>query len=159
LPRVLLRSQNGYWILDGDTLRVRQIPDVTPNPYDLHWDRFAWLAGGESLVIARLNGRSGSNEGTTLHLIDGSSGEVESSLSLPGDYGQSAPWVEGLTGREVLVHGPGELLVLDFGAEPVEVTSVLGDIFGLDVEYPDEMSASGSRVKNDGSGYTCMQRR
>ena len=156
--RVLLQSRSTYQILDGRTLEVWPIPGVTPVQYDLHWDRAAWLPGGEDLVIARLNGRSGSNEGTTLYFIDGSSGEVEGSFSLQSDYGQSAPWVEGLTEQEVLIHAPGELLVLDFGAEPVEVTNVLGDIFGLDVNYPDQMSASGSHRKEDGSGYYLVAR-
>jgi hypothetical protein len=156
--RVLLQSRGAYQILDGRTLEVRPIPGVTPVPYDVHWDTAAWLPGGERLVVARLNGRSGSGEGTTLYMIDGVSGEVQKSFLLQGDYGQSAPWVEALTGQEVLVHGSDELLVLDFGAEPVEVTDVLGDIFGLDVKYPDEMSASGSHTKEDGSGYNLVAR-
>jgi hypothetical protein len=35
---------------------------------------------------------------------------------------------------------------------------MLKDIFGLDVKYPDEMSASGSHIKADGSGYDLVVR-
>jgi hypothetical protein len=156
--RVLLQSEDAYWILDGRTLELLPIPEVTPNPYDLHWDRSAWLPGGESLVIARLNGRKGSNEGVELFLVDGGSGTVQKSHLLKGEYGQSAPWLEGLGAQELLLHGQGELLVMDFSADPLKITNVLKDIFGLDVRYPDEMSAAGSHVKGDGSGYSLVVR-
>jgi hypothetical protein len=149
-------SENG--ILDSRTLQVLPIPDVTPIQYDLHWDRAAWLPGGEQLVIARLNGRSGSGEGVTLYLVDGRTGSVQNSLFLEGEFGQSAPWVEGVGEWEVLIHGQGELLLLDFNTNPAEVTNVLGDLFGLDVKYPDEMSASGSHIMEDGSGYYLVAR-
>jgi len=151
--RVLLNDKHAYWILDGSTLESQLIPDVTPNPYDLHWDHFAWLPGESQLVISRLNGRKGSNSGATLFLVDGTTGEVQNTLDLEGEFGQGAPWVEGLIDSQVLIHSQGELLIADFNLQPVKVTNVLEDIFGLDINYPDDVSAAGSHVNSDGSGY------
>lgn len=151
--RVLLQSEAAFWILDGRTFSLQPIPDVTPNLYDLHWDQATWLPGGERLVISRLDGRSGSNDGATLYLVDGSSGQVETSLHLPGDFGQSAPWVEGLSKTEILLHSSGDWLIVDLSASPPQFTNVLADIFNLDVEFPNEISASGSFVDKDGIGY------
>ena len=41
----------------------------------------------------------------------------------------------------------------DFGTRPVSITNVLKDIFGLDVKFPDEISASGSYLNSDGDRY------
>jgi hypothetical protein len=151
--RILLQSEAAFWILDGRSFTLQPISDVTPNLYDLHWDQAAWLPGGERLVISRLDDRSGSNAGATLYLVDGSSGQVETSLHMPGDFGQSAPWVEGLSEAEILLHSSGDWLIVDFSASPPQFTNVLADIFNLDVDFPDEISASGSFVDKDGSGY------
>jgi len=151
--RILLESQSAFWVLDGHTLELMSNPNVTPNPYDLHWDTSTWLAGGEQLVIGRLNGRKGSNGGATLYLIDGISGEVKNSLDLEGEFGQSAPWIESLTGEKILYSTQGEWMMADFGVQPISLTNVMKDIFDLDVNFPDEISASGSYVDIDGSGY------
>lgn len=151
--KILLQSEKTFWILDGNTMEVKAIPDVTPNPYEFHWDNATWLPGGEYLMISRLNGRKGSNAGATLFLIDANTGEVQNSFDLDSDFGQSAPWVEGLSQTEVLLHSQGELLVADFSANPVKLTNVLESIFDLDIEYPDEVSAAGSHVNTNGTGY------
>jgi hypothetical protein len=151
--RILLQSEGAYWILDGRTLTLQAIPDVTPHPYDLHWDAFTWLPGGDRLVIARLNGRRGSNEGSTLYLIAGDTGQVENSLLLAHDSGQSAGWIEGLSEQEILMYSSGALVIVDFSIDPPQRTDVLADIFGLDIEYPHETSASSSFVDPEGSGY------
>jgi hypothetical protein len=131
---------------------VERIHGVTPNPYELHWDTFAWLPGGERLAIARLNGRDRS-EGSSLYLISGEAGQVENSLPLAYASDQSAPWIEGLTDQAVLVHGNGDLVVIDFSPDPPVFVNVLVDIFGLDIDYPDEVSAAGSFVDRQGHGY------
>jgi hypothetical protein len=146
----LLMSSDAYWIFDGNTFTLQPIKDVTPNPYDLHWDSFTWLVGGEKLAIARLNGRSGSNAGSTLYLIASDSGLVESSLFLEDDYGQRAPWIEGISGYEVLVHGSDDLLIVDYSVDPPQFTNVLGDIFDLEINRRSEMAASGSFIVQDG---------
>jgi hypothetical protein len=134
-------------------MEVQLIQDVTPNTYEFHWDNAAWLPGGEQLVISRLNGRQGSDAGATLFLVDADNGKIQNSLDLDGDFGQSAPWIEGITQKEVLLHSRGELLIADFSTTPVKLTNVLESIFGLDIDYPDEVSAAGSHISKDGTGY------
>ena len=151
--QVLLQSERAFWILNGDTLEFQLIQDVTPNTYEFHWDKAIWLPGGEQLVISRLNGRKGSSAGATLFLIDAGTGKTQNSFDLDSDFGQSAPWVEGLSQKEVLLHSQGELLIVDFSTTPVKVTDVIEAIFGLDIEYPDEVSAAGSHIDSDGNGY------
>jgi len=151
--RVLLQSENAFWILDGRTLELTRIPDIMPNPYELHWDTSTWLVGGEQLVVGRLNGRKGSGKGATLFLIDGISGGIRNSFELESEFGQSAPWIESLTGEKILYLTQGEWMMADFGVQPISLTNVMDDIFGLDAIVPDEISASGSYVDSDGSGY------
>jgi len=151
--RILLESESAFWILDGRTLELTRIPDVTPNPYEIHWDTSTWLADGEQLVIGRLNGRKGSNGGATLCLLDARTGEVLNTLGLEGEFEQSAPWMEALTEEKVLYQTQGEWLMADFGVQPVSSINIMKDIFGLDVNVPDEISASGSYLDNDGTGY------
>jgi hypothetical protein len=155
--RVLLQSEGAYWILDGRTLSAQLIPEVTPIPYEAHWDRFAWLPGGERLGINRLNGRSGSNEGSTLFLVAGDTGQVEKSLPLADDSGQSAAWIEGLAEQAIIVYG-NDLDIIDLSVDPPVTTNVLSDIFGLDINFADELSASGSFVDRDGNGYYLVVR-
>ena len=150
---MLLKSKNSYWLLDTDGFAVQPIPGVSPVPYDFHWDTYAWLPDSENLVIARLNGRKGSTAGSTLFKIDGKTGEVQKSMLLSGEYGQSSPWIEGLSQHELLVHDRGKLLIVDFSTDPPNVTNALKDIFHLDIPYPDEVSAAGSVVDKSGNGY------
>jgi hypothetical protein len=151
--RLLLQSENAYWILDERTLALIPIPDVTPVPYELHWDIFSWLPGANVLAISRLNGRKGSNAGSTLYMVDGSTGEILKSTSLKGEFGQSAPWIEILSDHELLMNGDGEWLIMDFNTNPPTSTNVLADIFEVDVKFPDEISASGSFVNPNRDGY------
>ena len=142
-----------FWIMDGRTYTLTPIPDVTPNTYDLHWDNATWLPGGQHLVISRLDGRRGSNAGATLFLINGDSGQVELSHHLPGDFGQSAPPVEGLSPWEVVLHGQGELFLVDFRADPPAFVNVFADIFQLDINFPHDISAYGTYVDEPENGY------
>ena len=156
--RALLKSNTAYWILDGSTLTAQFIEGVTPNPYEAHWDTFAWLPHSNRLVINRLNGRGGSEEGSTLYVINSDTVQVEKSLPVEGDFGQSASWIEGLGEHELLMHGMGEILIIDFSADPTKVTNALTDIFGLDIRYPDDVSAAGSFADPEGSGYYLAMR-
>jgi hypothetical protein len=151
--RLLLQSENAYWILNERTLTAIPIPEVTPVPYELHWDNFSWLPGGDVLAISRLNGRKGSNAGSTLYMVDGSTGEILKSASLKGEFGQSAPWIEVLSDHELLMNGDGEWLIMDFNTNPPTSTNVLADIFEVDVKFPYEISASGSFVDPNVHGY------
>jgi hypothetical protein len=138
--RILLKSEQAYWILDGDSLEARQIPEVSPNPYRAHWDNYAWSPGGERLAISRLNGRD-RKAGSTLYLVAGDTGEVVESLPLDYASDQSAPMVEWLTWDELLLHSGGLLEVMDFRSDPPRIIHVLKDIFALDIDYPDEVSS------------------
>ena len=151
--RMLLKSKNSYWLLNTKDFTVQPIPEVSPVPYDFHWDTYTWLPGSDNLVIARLNGRKGSTAGSTLFEIDGKTGEVQKSLLLSGEYGQSSPWIDGLSQHELLVHDRGKLLIVDFNTDPPTVANALKDIFHLDIPYPDEASAASSLADKEGNGY------
>jgi hypothetical protein len=150
--RILLESEQAYWILDGYSLEARQIPEVSPNPYEFHWDNYAWSPGGERLAISRLNGRD-SKAGSTLYLVAGDTGEVVKSLPLEYASDQSAPRVEWLTRDELLLHSGDLLAVMDLRSEPPRTIHVLKDIFALDIAYPEEISSMVSIVDQTGEGY------
>lgn len=137
--RVLLKNQTSFWILDGHSLEAIQIPNVTPNPFDLHWDRFAWSPEGNRLAISRLNGRT-AREGSTLFIMNGTTVEVEHELPIDSAYDQSAPMVEWMTEEELLLHGNNALFIIDFRSIPPKFTDVLRDIFLLDISYPNDVS-------------------
>lgn len=137
--RVLLKNQTSFWILDGHTLEAIQIPNVTPNPFDLHWDHVNWSPEGTRLAISRLNGRT-AREGSTLFIVNGTTGAVEHELPMEGASDQSAPMVEWMTEDELLLHGNNALFIIDFRTEPPKFTDVLRDIFLLDISYPNDIS-------------------
>lgn len=151
--RALLQSENAYWILDERTLTAIPIPNVTPVPYEFHWDNSSWLPGGDVLVISRLNGRKDSNAGSTLYRINGRTGEVLNSITVNGEFGQSAPWIEILSDHELIMNGVGEWQLVDFSVDPPATTNILADIFEVDVKFPDEISTWGSYVNPNGDGY------
>jgi hypothetical protein len=155
--RLLLKSPDSYWILDGYSLAGWLVPGVTPNPYEAHWDQYSWSPGGERLAISRLNGR-GAKEGSTLYLVAGDSGEVMTSLELEETSEQSAPMVQWLSKDQLLLHGQGELKVLDFSTEPPAVTDVMKDRFSLDLAYPNEISAMDALANPAGRGYHLILR-
>jgi hypothetical protein len=149
--RVLLKTQEAYWLLDGNSLQARLIAGVSPNPYEAHWDNYAWSPGGERLAIARLNGRE-KKAGATLYVVAGDTGEVEKSLPLEMASDQSAPWLEWLSHDELLAQSEGALRMVDFRPEPPKVTDVIKDIFLLDIAYPMETSSMAS-IENKTGGY------
>jgi hypothetical protein len=148
--RILLKGPDSYWILDGNNLEGRPVQGVSPNPYEAHWDQYAWTPGGERLAISRLNGRE-AKEGSTLYLVAGDSGEVLTSLELEEASEQSAPMIQWLSRDELLLHGQGELKVYDFTIVPPGVTDVMKDRFSLDLAYPNEISAMDA-LANPASG-------
>lgn len=137
--RVLLKNQTSFWVLDGNSLEAIQIPNVTPNPFEAHWDHFDWSPDGNRLAISRLNGRT-AREGSALFIVNGTTGEVEHELPIDAAYDQSAPRVEWMTEEELLLHGNNALFIIDFRTAPPKFTDVLHDIFLLDISYPDDVS-------------------
>jgi len=150
--RILLKNKDSLWIMDGASLDSWPIPEVSPNPYELHWDRYAWSPDGERLAISRLNGRE-RKDGSTLYLVAGDTGEVLGSQPLAYAYDQSAPGVEWLTNDELLLHGGGILGTVDYSSEPPRITDVIKDIFALDIAYPDDVSSMTSIVEPTGESY------
>jgi hypothetical protein len=128
------------------------LPDVTPNPYDAHWDHASWQPGGARLAISRLTGRD-AGEGSTLYIVDGNSGDVVRVLPLPAAYDQSAARVDWLASQELLLMGGGMLRRLDLSTDPPATTEVLAELFGLDLDFPDEISGHGWWVDWEGSNY------
>jgi hypothetical protein len=137
--RVLLKNQTSFWILDGDSLEAIQIPNVTPNPFEAHWDHFGFSPEGTRLAISRLNGRT-AREGSTLFIVNAATGEVEHELPIDAAYDQSAPMVEWMTEEELLLHGNNALFLIDFRTAPPKFTDVLREIFLLDISYPNDVS-------------------
>jgi WD40 repeat protein len=155
--RILLESEGAFWILDGVSLEARQIPGVSPNPYDAHWDHYAWSPDGEHLAISRLNGRDRTEE-STLYLVAGDTGEVVHRLPLEYASDQQAPWVEWLAKDELLYHGGGVLAIVNFRSHSPRMVDVLKDIFALDIDYPREISSMASVVHPAGGHYTLAVR-
>jgi hypothetical protein len=137
--RVLLKNQDAFWILDGHTLEAIQIPKVTPNPFEAHWDHFNWSPEGNRLAISRLNGRT-AREGSTLFIVNAGTGEVQHELALDIASDQSAPGVEWTSEEELLLHGNNALFLIDFRTDPPKFTDVLREIFLLDISYPNDIS-------------------
>jgi hypothetical protein len=150
--RVLAKSTSEFWIFDARTLTWQSIPGVTPNPYEAHWDKAAWQPGGEQLAIARLNGRDAS-DGSTLHVIAGDTGQVLRSLPMAEASDQSAPRVDWLTPQELLLMSSGVLCILDLSADPPQSTDVMAEIFGLDLDFPDEVWGNGWQVNWESGSY------
>jgi hypothetical protein len=140
--RILFKNQDSFWIMDGNSLDIWLIPNVSPNPYELHWDRYAWSPDGERLAISRLNGRD-REAGSTLYLIVGDTGEVTGVQPMEYASDQSAPSVDWLTNDELLLHGSGILATVDYFIEPPRITNVMRDIFDLDFDYPNDIASMG----------------
>lgn len=149
---VLVKSANEFWIFDARTLTWRSIPGVTPNPYEAHWDNAAWQTSGETLAIARLNGRDAS-DGSTLYIIAGDTGEVIRSLPLAAATDQSAPRVDWLTPQELLLSSSGVLRILDLSTDPPQSTDVLSEIFELDLDFPNQVGGHGWQVNWENGSY------
>jgi hypothetical protein len=142
---VLFKSATAYWIFDGQTLTWQLIPAVTPNPYEAHWDNADWQPDGKQLALSRLNGRD-AEEGSTLYIIDGTTGAVLRSVPLDAATAQSAARVDWLTPQELLLSSSGVLHILDLSSDTPQTTAVLTDLFGLDLAFPDDVGGNGWEV-------------
>jgi hypothetical protein len=149
--QLLLRADTAYWVIDGATLQAHHI-EVSPTPYELHWDNYAFSPSAERLAIARLNGRD-KTDGSTLYIVQARNGNVLYSLPVVDASDQSAPMVEWLTNDELLLHGQGTLRIFDFKSGPPAEKNALRDLFNLDIAYPDDISTVASFPANDGKGY------
>lgn len=149
--QALLKSEDAYWILNGSSLEVLKIENVNPNPYEMHWDQYAWLEGGKRLAIARLNGRK-KEGGTTLYIINGNTAAVEKSVPLARSSDQSAPWIAWLTNDKLLIHSDS-LFEMDFRTEPASLTNIVADVFSLKISYPNDVWSMSTTSGNNREGY------
>jgi len=150
--RILLKNQDSFWIMDGNSLDVWPVPEVTPNPYELHWDQYAWSPDGKRLVISRLNGRD-RKAGSTLYLINVETGGVLESQSLEYASDQSAPGVEWLTNEELLLQSSDILVIVNYSSEPPLIVDVREDLFALDFDYPNDIASWTSIVDPTRDSY------
>jgi WD40 repeat protein len=137
--RVLLKNGEAYWLLDGISLKMRNIEGIPTESYRPWYD---WSPDGERLAISWMSGPQVEDE-AFLYIVDWASGEVTTSLPLEGASDAYLPIVEWLTRDELLLHGD-KLTVLDFGSDPPVTTDVLKDIFLLDIAYPNDVSSMDS---------------
>jgi hypothetical protein len=148
--RALIQYNDRFWILDPVVQTVLPVEDIQPNPYDLHWDQAAFSPQAGRLAIARLNGREG-QDGSTLYVLDPETGEIQLELAREQKTGQSAGQPEWLNEHTILLHGQGNLALLDLSREPLAEVSVLRDLFGLDLDYPDQVGSMTWLRREDGS--------
>ena len=150
--RVLLQTKDAYWIMDTESMAIRQMEGVSPNPNEFHWDNFAWSPQGDLLAISHLNGRNAS-EGSTLFVLSAADGKIAHRLPMEAASEQSAPWVEWLSRHEILLSGVDDLLLLELNGATPEATKVIKEIFDLDLSFPDETSAWGSVIDGPGEYF------
>jgi hypothetical protein len=149
--RVLLRSQAAFWLLDGSSLEVRQIPGIIPGPVESQWGWYAWSAGGERLAISLMSSPD-TGDGATLSVVNGATGALEQNMRLEDASDANLPFPAWLTWTELLVHGH-TLTVMDMGVNPPAVTSLLRDVFLLDAAYPFDFSSMAYASNPSGNGY------
>jgi hypothetical protein len=155
--RLLLKGSGEFWIFDGRAHAWLPVADVTPNPYEAHWDHATWQPEGELLAISRLNGRDAS-DGSTLYIVDGTTGAVVRSLPLAEATDQSAARADWLSSQELLLMGGGVLRIIDLSSDPPQTIDVLRDIFALDLSFPDQIWGNGWDVDWENDSYTLSLR-
>lgn len=146
--QVLLKDQEGLWLLNGSSLETRKIEDV---PIEWHWSWYAWSEDGKRLAVSLLMGPEEGDE-AFLFITNAESGEVENELALKNVSDANLPIVEWLTHDELLLHGQS-LTVIDFRANPLVTTDLIRDIFLLDIEYPIDISSMDTHPNPNGDDY------
>lgn len=149
--RVVLRSADAYWLLDGATLEARPVSGISPGSSGAGWTGYAWSPGGERLAISRLD-EPAARDGATLYIVDWATAAVERALLLEDASEASLPIVEWLARDELLTLG-GALRLMDLRADPPTVTDLVGDVFWLDVAYPADFSSVDVLAASAGGGY------
>ncbi len=146
--QVLLKGQDGLWLLNGSSLETRKIAGV---PIVAYWAWYAWSQDGERLAASLLTGPEES-DGASLFIIDVETGKVEKELELKNVSDANLPIVEWLTRDELLLQGQS-LTVLDLRSNPPIMTDLIHDIFLLDIAYPFDVSSMDTHINPNGDGY------
>jgi hypothetical protein len=146
----LLQGETRYWLLDTSTLSARPLEGLLPTEQD----RQAWSPSGEQLAIYQPAPGDQATGGLIL-LLDAESGEVVRTIDLPAAGEVSL--LDWLLDETIYVWlfseaGTGPVLVDLAGSEP-RVITVLPELFGLDLVYPDEFSADTSVADESAGTY------
>jgi hypothetical protein len=155
--RLLLQSQEAYWLLHPGDQGLQRVSGVQPVQYDAHWDRAAWSLDGRRLVIAKLNTRE-PKDGITLFLLDGRTGKLLSSQVMDQAFEQSAPFIEWMTVDILLMHGPQSLIQIDFRTDPPSQVDVMKELFNLALKVPEQVSSDAAISTKDGQSYHILVR-
>ena len=146
--QVLLKDQDGFWLLNGSSLEARKIGDI---PSEWYWAWYAWSQDGERLAVSLLMGPEEGDE-AFLFIINTETGEVENQLALQNVSDANLPIVEWLTHDELLLQGKS-LTVMDFRSDPPTTTDIIRNIFLLDIGYPTDVSSMDTHIYQNGDGY------
>ena len=146
--QVLLKDQDGLWLLNGSNLEARMIAGV---PVDSYRAWCAWSQDGKHLAVSLLMGPEEEND-AFLFIIDTETGEVENKIALQNVSDANLPIVEWLTRDELLLQGQS-LTVMDFRSDPLKTTDLIHDIFLLDIGYPTDVSSIDTHTYPTGDGY------
>jgi hypothetical protein len=146
----LLQGKSRYWLLDTGTLSARPLEGLLPGEQD----RQVWSPSGEQLAIYQ-PAPGDQPTGGRITLLDAESGELFRTIELPA--GGEVSLLDWLLDETIYVWifsetGTGPVLVDLAGSEP-RVITVLPELFGLDLVYPDEFSADTAVAEESAGTY------
>lgn len=147
---MLLRGESQYWLLDIDILNARPLEGLVP----AEQDRQAWSPSGEQLAIYQ-PAPGDQATGGQITLLNAESGEVIRTIELPAAGEVSL--LDWLLEKTLYIwnfseKGTGPVLV-DLDGSEARVITVLPELFGLDLVYPDEFSADTAVADQSAATY------
>jgi hypothetical protein len=148
--KALIQVEDRFWMLDAEQVSAEVLEGVTPNSFEAHWDNAVFSPSGERLAVSRLNAREG-RDGATLYIIDMETLQILLEKRLPYASRQSAPWIRWLNEFEITLGSENEYNLLDLRSDPPVEIKIIGDIFGLGLQYPSETHSSTAVQLDDGT--------
>jgi hypothetical protein len=149
---LLLQTETAYYLVQPGRNAAQPIPGIQPSPIGGQSDTAAWSPGGSRLAIAQLNSRN-PEDGISLHIIDGDSGELTDTLKLNFLAESGLPFVEWLSDDQVLIHGYGKMISVDLATSPARQVDVPRELFHLNLIYPDQVFSMAVIHSKDGNNY------
>ena len=154
----VLKNQESYWLLNGATLGLQEITDISRSLSDDQRDWISWSPDGSHFAISKMIGQDAS-AGAAIFIIDETSGEVERRVPLTGNSETvDGPAVDWLSRDELLVQYADSLLSLDLRSDPVKITDLIRDTFQLDLSYPMDVSSMDFIWQSDSDEYAVVVR-
>jgi hypothetical protein len=148
---VLLKSEDGYWLLDGASLEARPVPGIRLDPgLPTPWVGYAWSPGSKRLAISQMDGQD--TPGATLFIVDVNTAALERSVRLEDASEENMPFVEWLS-PDVLLLQSG-LTLVDLRGDSPRLTDFIEDLLLLDVDYPTDFSSMDAVPDPSGDSYT-----